>query len=216
MRVMAIGAHPDDIEIGCGGSLFKYAQEGASLLFIVATSGQMGSISTSPEELSEVRRKEALASANHFGADLEFLDLVDGLSRYEDKDKYKLIRLIREFAPDLCYIHSRQDNFLDHKVVHELAMSSLLGAQGPWYQVAGGKPHKVNSILGYEVWHPLNTWQRVVDISKTLDKKLASLMEHSSQTSTIDYVRATKGLANYRGAMAGLQAAEVFEVLRCD
>lgn len=213
MRVLALGSHPDDIELGCGGTLLKHKEKGDSLVFVVATHGEQGSFDKDPCEMVQIRNREARASARHYGAELIFLGLADGLTSFSLEEKKKLIKMVRDFKPDFCYIHGAQDHFPDHKIIHELGLSAITGAGGPWYQEVGGKPHKVKKILGYEVWHPLNRWQKVVDITETLHGKVRSLEEHQSQLENVDYDRAARGLALYRGAMAGKGAAEVFEVI---
>ena len=213
MKVLAIGTHPDDIEFGCGGSLLKHKKNGDEIHFVVATCGEMGSLILKPDELALIRKKEACSAAKKIGASINFLKLKDGLSEYSEESKISLITLIRKLTPDICYIHARQDSFPDHKVVHDLSMASLIAAQGPWYQKAGGLPHQVKIILGYEVWHPLNHWQRVINIEETLEDKMICLREHKSQLSHLFYDKAASGLAYYRGSMAGVLAAEVFEVI---
>lgn len=214
MKVMAIGAHPDDIEFGCGGSLLKHKEKGDELLFVIATRGEMGSLCTESETLAEIRSEEARLAALGFGAELVFLNLKDGLCSFAEEDKVKLIKIIRNFRPEVCYIHGKQDLFPDHALIHNLSLSALTGASGSWYQVAGGLPHEVKEILGYEVWNPFGSWGRVIDISETLEEKVAALEKHKSQLEFISYDKAARGLAHYRGAMARKEACEVFEVLR--
>jgi N-acetylglucosamine malate deacetylase 1 len=94
-------------------------------------------------------------------------------------------------------------------------MSAVAGAAGPWYQESIGKPHLASTILGYEVWHPLNTFQLSVDITTTVERKLAALRCHQSQIESTHYDEAALGLARYRGVMSFSSThAEVFEVLR--
>lgn len=211
-----IGAHPDDIEIGCGGTVAKLVEEGQKCIFVIATKGDQGSLKYSTEELAEIRKKEAIASADFLGAhEIEFLELADGLTRYEFSDKIKLIEIIRRYKPFTIFTHSQFDRHPDHKIIHELTVTSIKSAAGPWFKEAKGKPHHVSNILGYEVWNPINEYQTAVDITQYLDKKLAALALHKSQTEDYPYTSGVQGLANYRGAMInGHGGAEVYEVLR--
>lgn len=215
-RVLAIGAHPDDVEIGCGGTLAKCAAAGDSVSHLVVTSGEAGSDTIPPKTLARTREAEARRAGKALGAaKVEFLRLRDGLTSYSRADKIALVNRIRALRPDVVFVHARSDAFPDHRVVHELAMAALTAAAGPWYQESRGAPWQVGSVLGYEVWHPLNAYQLAVDITPTLEMKLKALRCHASQMAAIAYDEAAAGLARYRGAMSGAGThAEVFEVIR--
>lgn len=211
-----IGAHPDDIEFGCGGTIAKLMAQGQRCVFIVATKGDQGSVKLSREELTKIRKDEAIASAKLLGAsDIEFLELDDGLTGYEFKDKIRLIELIRKYKPYSVFTHSQFDHHPDHQIIHEMTITSIKSAAGPWFREAQGEPHHVSNILGYEVWNPINEYQTAVDITDYIDQKIAALNLHTSQIEDYPYTDAIKGLAHYRGAMInGRGFAEVFEVLR--
>lgn len=215
-RVLAIGAHPDDIEIGCGGTLRKLVDQGAAAHGVCVTSGEAGSDTVEPAVLGQTREAEAQQSAAVLGlASLRFQHLADGLTAFTRADKVWLAQVVREIRPQVTFVHASRDRFPDHAVVHALAMQALLAASGPWYQDVSGAPWRVETVLGYEVWHPLEAFQMAVDITDTLTLKLEALREHRSQTSVIPYDAAVEGLARYRGAMAQVGThAEVFEVLR--
>lgn len=211
-----IGSHPDDIEFGCGGTVAKLVADGHECIFIVATNGDQGSVKYSQDELAEIRKDEALAAAKHLGVNqVEFLNLPDGLTGYELKDKIRLIELIRKYKPFSIFTHSKYDHHPDHQVIHHLSLNAAKSAAGPWFKEAKGEPHHVSNILGYEVWNPINEYQTAVDITPHLQKKIEALDKHISQTTDYPYTAAVQGLAHYRGAMInGSGAAEVFEVLR--
>lgn len=211
-----IGAHPDDIEFGCGGTVAKLMDQGQKCVFIVATKGDQGSVKISREELAKIRKDEAIASAKYLGVkDIEFLELDDGLTAYSFQDKIKLIELIRKYKPYSVFTHSQFDHHPDHQIIHEMTITSIKSAAGPWFKEAKGEPHYVSNILGYEVWNPINEYQTAVDITENIDKKIAALDLHKSQIEDYPYTDAIKGLAHYRGAMInGKGCAEVFEVLR--
>ena len=214
--VLSIGAHPDDIEIGCGGTEILLKEKGYKIIHVVATNGEEGSLSIPKEELSKKRKEEALKSGQVIGVDqIEFLDLPDGLTSFSKETKVELIKLIRKYSPEIIFTHSSSDHFPDHAIIHKLTLSALEGAKGPWYPSATGDPHKVPKVFGYEVWHPLNQHQLAVDISATIERKMLALKEHFSQVNGVDYLAAINGLAMYRGAMSMIGAfAEVFEVIQ--
>lgn len=214
--VMSIGAHPDDIEIGCAGTEILLKEKGYRLVHVVATNGEEGSLSVPADELSKKRRQEAEKSGDVIGIDaIEFLNLPDGLTSFTKEAKIDLIKHIRKYAPEIVFTHSSSDHFPDHAVIHKLTTDALAAAKGPWYPGAEGEPHRVDKVYGYEVWHPINRHQLAVDISASMDKKMSALKQHYSQVDGVDYLAAINGLAKYRGAMTMLgQYAEVFEVIQ--
>lgn len=216
--VLSFGAHPDDIEIGCGGTEILLCEKGYKVIHVIITSGEEGGVGVSKEELAYQREREALAAALIIGVEkLEFLRYPDSLTGYDKAMKMQLIKLIRHYAPDIIFTHATSDNFPDHKIVNHLVLSAITGAAGPWFLDIKLKPHLVPEVLGYEVWHPIQHFQTVVCIEKVIDKKLQALACHKSQIKSIDYLSATKGLAAYRGVMSMKSSyAEVFEVIKTD
>ena len=214
--ILAFGAHPDDIEFGCGGTVRKLIEKGWSAVHVCVTSGEAGSSTIDRATLAATREQEARRAAEVLGAErVHFLRAADGLTQYSRDHKIAVINLIREVRPEILFVHASSDQFPDHKLIHELVMSAVAGAAGPWYQESIGKPHLAGTILGYEVWHPLNTFQLSVDITTTVERKLAALRCHQSQIESTHYDEASLGLARYRGVMSFSSThAEVFEVLR--
>ena len=214
--ILAFGAHPDDIEFGCGGTVRKLIEKGWSAVHVCVTSGEAGSSTIDRATLAATREQEALRAAEVLGAErVHFLRAADGLTQYSRDHKIAVINLIREVRPEILFVHASSDQFPDHKLIHELVMSAVAGAAGPWYQESIGEPHLPGTILGYEVWHPLNIYQLSVDITTTVERKLAALRCHQSQIESTHYDEASLGLARYRGVMSFSSThAEVFEVLR--
>ena len=215
MRVLAIGAHPDDIEIGCGGTIATLASKGYEINFVVVTSGEEGCLSDK-EMMKQKREEEARKSATLLGAsEVIFLGAQDGLTSYSKEKKIRLIQIIRETRPDIIFIHSSYDSFPDHQIVHELSRSAIMGASGPWYSEGGPLPHSVSQVFGFEVWNPIQNPQMTINIGDFMNQKLAALECHETQTQDVNYLGAIKGLAEYRGAMSmNGKYAESFEVIK--
>ena len=164
--ILAFGAHPDDIEFGCGGTVRKLIEKGWSAVHVCVTSGEAGSSTIDRATLAATREQEARRAAEVLGAErVHFLRAADGLTQYSRDHKIAVINLIREVRPEILFVHASSDQFPDHKLIHELVMSAVAGAAGPWYQESIGEPHLARTILGYEVWHPLNTYQLSVAIA---------------------------------------------------
>jgi LmbE family N-acetylglucosaminyl deacetylase len=212
-RVLAFGTHPDDIEIGCGGTEALLAAKGYEIAHVILTSGEAGSDRTSPWDLGPIREREA---AKVLGAgNVEFLRYPDGLTGFTREMKIDIIRLVRRLKPHILFIHERNESTLGHRVASELVLEAVQAGSGPWFQEAGGDPWSPGIILGYEVWHPLGCYGLAVDISSTLETKIKALACHRSQTAAVRYDEAVRGFARWRGVMSLSGGdAEVFEVIK--
>lgn len=214
--ILAIGAHPDDIEIGCGGTLSILKDKGHDLTHLIITSGEEGGFHHSKKHLAKKREEEANLSAQLLKASrVIFFREPDGMTTFSKETKTRLISVLREIRPDIIFTHARSDHFPDHQIVHQLTRVSILGASGPWYSETGGTPHQVTEVYGYEVWNPIPDFQMAFDISSAIDRKIELIQCHQSQINNVDYVGAITGLAKYRGIMSMTgRYAEVFEVLK--
>lgn len=212
--VLAIGAHPDDIEIGCGGYLAALARQGHRVVHAIVTDGAEGSQSLPRAELIVQRRDEARASAQVLGAgEVVFLGQPEAAAFTPDF-KPALISLIRRVKPRLVLTHATSETMGDHRRVSEAVRDAVGLAGGPWYRECG-PPHGVDALYGFEVWAPLAAPGLSVNISDELEIKLRALACHRSQLRDIDYLEAVAGLAKYRGVMLrNGGAAEAFEVIR--
>jgi len=215
-RVLSFGTHPDDIEIGCGGTEVLLAQKGCEITHVILTSGEAGSNTIPPWELSAIRQKEAIEAAKAIGAcRAEFLRYPDGLTAFNREMKIDIIRIIRRLQPHILFVHERNESSLGHRLTSELVLEAMQTCAGPWFQEAGGEPWSPEWVLGYEVWHPLGHYELAVDISATLQAKLKALACHRSQTGSVHYDEAVRGLARWRGVMSLSGGdAEVFEVIK--
>jgi len=215
-QILSFGAHPDDIEIGCAGTEYKLIQQGYEVTHVYVTSGEAGSQTIPKLELAKMREEEAIQSANVLGVkDVKFLKCNDGFTNFDEKTRTKVINLIRSTQPEIIFVHGDCDLFPDHKIVHNLIISSIQAAAGPWFQETKGDPCSVKQVFGYEVWHPMRKYQWAVDITKTIDIKLKALSCFKSQVEPTRYDEAFKGLARYRGVMSWVgQYAEVFEAIK--
>ena len=215
-RVLAFGTHPDDIEIGCGGTEALLARRGCEITHVCLTSGEAGSNALPPWEMGPVREKEAVESAKALGAaNVEFLRYPDGLTGFTREMKIDIIRIVRRLRPHILLVHERSESSLGHRVASELVLEAVQAGSGPWFQEAGGDPWSPELILGYEVWHPLDRYELAVDITATLETKIRALACHRSQTAAVRYDEAVRGLARWRGVMSLSGGdAEVFEVIK--
>lgn len=205
MNVLVIAPHPDDEAIGCGGTIGKHTARGDRVCAVFLTSGELGLKQLPREKAWATREAEAKRAAKILGiSQLEFLRLPDWCSGDHVKEGAHLLAplLLRE-QPETIYLPHPLEWHPDHKAAWLILRATLRKA----------KLSQTN-LLGYEVWTPISEHDSVEDISGTMSLKLRALRAHRSQLKEFDYVRAVRGLNEYRGAMAGrCRYAEVFQTL---
>jgi LmbE family N-acetylglucosaminyl deacetylase len=196
-RVLAFGAHPDDIEVGAGGLLARLVEEGAHVtMCIVSVPNNM-----------EVRKREASNGAAAIGAQLRFL-YEEKQARVEDISMHELVRrmdqLVADTRPDLVITHCANDMHWDHGLVHRATVSAL--RRTPCDLLAFvSSPENNAQVRGYG--------NCFADITRTIDSKLRAISAHESQLSHLD-VDSSRDLARAMGRISGHAYAEAFEVLR--
>ena len=121
MRVLAVGAHPDDLEILCGGTLARYVRDGHDVVMCHATTGNMGSFVHSSEEISRIRLAEARSAAAVIGAEHATLGLADSEVNAADPEQKRLVvDLVRDARPDVIITHDPHDYMGDHNEISKL------------------------------------------------------------------------------------------------
>lgn len=204
MNVLVFSPHPDDDIIGCGGSIARHIQKGNHVAIVYMTSGEFGSLEYLPEDLARIREVEAAEAARSLGVTaLTFLRNHDGDLKYNKENLHRIASLIRAKKPSLIYIPHSNDSVPDHQTTHRLVMEGCRRAAGPWFPEYGPQPWQAETILGYEVWTPIQSVGHSEDISNFMSAKLEALQMHRTQTKSIKYDDAIQGLNRYRGIMTG-------------
>jgi Uncharacterized proteins, LmbE homologs len=197
MNVLAIGAHPDDVELGCGGALLGHVERGDTVTLLVLTNGERG------VHAGRSRVHEQQRAANLLGAALHWGRFTDGEIPASAHDLIgKIDDVIAATSADLVYTHSPIDTHQDHRAT---ASATLAGAR------------RVPSILFYETPSTQDFSPAVfVDLSAPLERKLRLVNAHESQIlrdGPVD-VEALTALARFRGSQCRLRYAEAFQVSR--
>lgn len=196
MQILAVGAHPDDVELGAGGTLAKHAKRGDKIHILVMSSGERGGSASQ-------RTKEAKQAARILGVSkIDVHNLPDAEVTDKVETVMKIENVINQIHPQRVYIHSSKDTHQDHRYT---AFASISAAR------------YVPEILAYEspLAFPSFNPQVFTDITDTLQTKIKALMTYKSQAEKA-YIKAEaiKGLARYRGHQARVKYAEAFEVIR--
>jgi LmbE family N-acetylglucosaminyl deacetylase len=197
--ILAIGAHPDDIEFGCGGALIKYTQKGHRLFLLVMTGGGLGgSVS--------VRTQEQEASGKILGAEKIYWGGYEDTHLVVDIDLIsKIEAVIAEVKPDFIFCNFPDDTHQDHRHLAQAIMSAT---------------RYIRNVLFFEGPTTQNFNPQVfVDISDTLDRKVEALQAHLSQVmktniEDLSIVEVARSSANFRGIQGRVKYAEAFHALR--
>ena len=199
VNILAIGAHPDDIEFGCGGALIKYTQKGHRLFLLVMTGGGLGGSSA-------VRRQEQNDSGNILGTEKIFWGDYEDTHLIVDVGLIgKIEAVIAEVKPDFIFCNFPDDTHQDHRHLAQAIMSAT---------------RYIRNVLFYEGPTTQNFNPQVfVDISDTLNKKVKALQAHHSQVmktniEDLSIVEVARSSANFRGIQGRVKYAEAFHSLR--
>ena len=217
MRVLGVGAHPDDLEILSAGTLAKYANDGHQIVMCHVCKGDKGHFHIPNDELARIRRKEAQLSASRIGAETVCLDLPD-CEVFNDRPTLVLfLDLIRSAKPDIIITHSPTDYMPDHFVVSQLVYDASFHATLPNFKTSVSPHDKVapmfymDNVAGVD-FEP----SEYVDISDFIEMKKAMMECHQSQVvwlkehDNLDIIDFIEACAKCRGLQCGVPFAEAF------
>jgi N-acetylglucosamine malate deacetylase 1 len=219
MNILAIGAHPDDIEILCAGTLALYAQQGHTVTLAVFTSGDMGDMSIPPETLSAIRRAEAEASAAIIGAGLLWPAIMDEHVFPNEAQRRVMIDLLRQADPDVILTHSPTDYHPDHRYVSQLVFDSYFQKGLPHIPHQSERPCRFAETQIYYMDNIAGIGfvpAEYVDITSVMETKRSMLRCHRSQLHAIagltgrDILQLTDTQSSFRGLGGGCAFAEGF------
>jgi len=217
-RVLAVGAHPDDIEILCAGTLARFAREGAAVSIITVMNGDKGGFDIPPAELAETRRRECIAAAEVIGADWIGLGVPDGTLAWDGDLHVRMIQAIQGVNPDLIITHAPNDYMSDHTETSKAVTNASFYTVCPQFCAEGREPaaavapvYFMDTVAGVG-FDP----QEYVDISDTLEIKLKMYSKHASQhrylseREGLDFADVIRTTARFRGLQCGAEYAEAF------
>ena len=216
MNILSIGAHPDDVELGCSGTIIKHLKNGLKIGIIDLSRGELGTRGT-----LETRNQETIQSTKVLGVQLrENMDLKDGFFENNEENKIEIIKKIRKYRPEIVLTNAPTDRHPDHGRSSELTIDAcfLSGLE------------KIET--GQDVWRPKHIYHYiqfntilpdfVVDITEEMDKKLESILCYKTQfynpdskesetiISSEDFLESVKYRARDLGRQSDCKYAEGF------
>ena len=226
-KVLAIHAHPDDIELQCAGTLLRLRELGCEVAVATMTAGDCGSAIETSAAISAIRKGEAAAAAAILGASYTCLEFKDLSIIPDNESRQKVTEFIRRTRPDIVLTAPPVDYMSDHEFTSRLVRDACFNASVPLYRTHQWEPappsHKiphlyyVDPIAGTDIFGVPITPHCLIDVSDVFEKKIAMLACHASQR---DWLRLQHGLDEYldgcrrwgasRGQAARTQYAEAF------
>ncbi len=230
-RALAIGAHPDDVEFGCGGTLAKWAAAGCEIRHLVCTDGSKGSWDPDEDvgELVATRREEQREASRALGgsAVVVFLGWPDGELQAGLRQRWELASWIRRLRPDVVLGHDPWKRYRlhpDHRAAGFLLTDAIVAARDPhFFPELAAPPHRPATLLLWEADDP----DHVEDVGEHLETKIAALLCHRSQyrsTMRVEDPTAADQVESFRarvadraaesGQRAGVGYGEMFKAIR--
>jgi LmbE family N-acetylglucosaminyl deacetylase len=201
-KVVCVGAHPDDPESGCGGTLATYAAGGARVTIVYLTRGERGIEGKSLDEAAAIRTAEAEAACRILGAKPVFAGQIDGATEVTRARIDDMAKLLAAEAPDVVFSHWPVDAHPDHQVAGLLTYQAWMRAARRYalyfFEVETG-----SQTMGF-------TPTDYVDVTAVHERKLAALNAHVSQNPSEIYGAHHKIMEEFRGREAGVRVAEAF------
>ena len=226
-NILAIHAHPDDVEILAAGTLAQLAAAGHNITIVTMTPGDCGSRDHTPDEIARIRRAEAAHSAAHIGASYQCAEFRDLAVFSDDASRRRVVEILRRVAPDIVLTASPIDYLCDHEAASQLVRDACFAAPAPNYSTGAPSPapplaaiphlYFMDPIAGVDRDNRPVLPDFWVNVTGSMEMKTAMLAEHSSQRQWLlkhhgidDYIEDMKTWTRENGRRAGVEYAEGF------
>ena len=202
LKIVCVGAHPDDPESGCGGTLAKFAAMGHDVTIIYLTRGEAGITGKSNEESAAIRTREATEACQVLKTKPVFAGQMDGDTILNNDWVKKMQQLIEEIKPSIVFTHWPLDSHKDHQIASILSTQVWMRTKDKFdlyfFEVCTGEQTIIFRPTDY------------VDISDVQEQKRKALYCHQSQDPPSIYDCGHAAMEDFRGREAGVKAAEAF------
>jgi len=205
-KILAIGAHPDDVEFGCGALLIREIAKGNSVKIVVCSLGEAGTNGTPAG-----RKAEATASAKFIGAEIEFINLGgDCKIEHNSKNSFKIAEIIRKYKPNIVLTTSLSENqHPDHIALRNIVRSSCrIARYGGLKELKKYGVHAIDALYYFSSSSELEVKPDIIiDISSEAEKWEKAMSFHKSQMKTHSYIEMILSRARFLGASMGVKYA---------
>jgi LmbE family N-acetylglucosaminyl deacetylase len=227
VRVLAVHAHPDDVEFQCAGTLALLREAGCPVTIVTMTPGDCGSAEHDADAISTIRRAEAKAAADRIGADYACLEFRDLAIFHDDESRRRVTELLRRTRPEIVLTAPPVDYLCDHEMTSLLVRDACFCAPIPNYATRQWEPapplariphlYFVDSIEGIDRENRPVPAGFYVDVTRVFETKRAMLACHASQRNWLlrqhgidEYLETQLTWSRRRGAEIGVAHAEAF------
>ncbi len=202
LKVLVVGAHPDDPETMCGGTIIVLAEQGHEVVSAYLTKGEAGIPGKSHEEASKIRSAEAIEACKIMNAKPKFLTQIDGSSEITPARYEEVHDFLEKENPDIVITHWSIDTHRDHRICSSLVYDAWLHS-GKRFSL-----YYCEAMSGMQSQNFIPT--DYMDISNVIDKKLEACYMHESQHVEEWYKTSHGTMETFRGLEAGCKYAEAF------
>ena len=225
--VLAIHAHPDDVEILAGGSMARLAGAGHRIVIVSMTPGDCGSHDHAPDEIAAIRRQEGAIAARLIGAEYRCAEFRDLAVFSDDASRRRIVEILRQVRPDIVLTSSPIDYMCDHEATSALVRDACFAAPAPNYRTHAPDPappipaiphlYFMDAVGGVDRDSQPIYPDFFVDIERYFDTKRKMLAEHKSQREWLrrhhgmdDYLDMMERWTRANGSRTGVALAEGF------
>lgn len=229
--ILAIHAHPDDVEFQCAGTLALLARAGHRIVIATMSAGDCGSATLPADEIAAIRRAEAAEAARLIGAEYHCLEFRDLTIFEDDASRRRVTEFLRRIAPDLIFAPPAEDYLCDHEITHRLVRDACFAAPIPNYKTQSWEPARpmdhiphlylVDALEGLGRDGRRHGVDIYVDVSGEFAVKRAMLACHASQREWLlkhhgidEYLNGQEAASRQRGDEIGVRHAEGFRQYR--
>jgi N-acetylglucosamine malate deacetylase 1 len=202
LNIVVVGAHPDDPESGCGGTIALYSDIGHKVVVLYLTRGEAGIPGKSAREAAAIRTAEAERACEILKAKPVFAGQIDGNTELNPARYTEFRKILESESPDIVFTHWPVDSHRDHRAASLLAYDAWLEGGRKfdlyYFEVLQGEQT--------QIFHPTD----YVDISPSANRKRAACFVHSSQLPATMFWPQHEQMAQFRGLECGVEVAEAF------
>lgn len=227
IHVLAIHAHPDDIEFQCAGTLLRLRELGCRISVATMTPGDCGSAEMSQDQIADTRRGEAAAAAKILGAEYTCLEFRDLSIVFDNDSRRRMTEFLRRTQPDIIFTAPPVDYMHDHEITSALVRDACFNASVPNYRTRQWDPapaskkiphlYYVDAVEGSDHFGNRHAVDFAVDVTTQFEKKIEALACHASQRNWLrqqhgvdEYLEACRRWSGERGKEIGVEHAEGF------